>query len=181
MFRRRAGRAFRGFQGPAVPPQLQRAHRMMSAGDYADAAATFHDLARKAEDRFPERAPMFYLEAGRASVLAGEVKQGVFHFRSGLTLLATQQRFQRLQMIGSRIVDELRERGLTAEAEEINLLLKNNLPGGVDAEPSPSKERGALPTHCPSCGAAVRPNEVDWLDDVTAECDYCGSPMRSEQ
>ncbi len=180
MFRRRAGRALRGFQGPAVPPLLQRAHRMMAAGDYADAAAAFHDLARKAEDRFPERAPMLHLEAGRASVLAGQAKQGVFHFRSGLTLLATQQRFQRLQTIGSRIVDELRERGLTTEAEEISQLLKNNLPGGVEAElPAPQK-RGTLPTHCSSCGAAVRPNEVDWLDDVTAECDYCGSPVRSD-
>ena len=180
MFRRRAGRPLRGFQGPAVPPLLRRAHRMMAAGDYADAAAAFHDLARKAEDRFPERAPMLYLEAGRASVLAEQAKQGVSHFRSGLTLLATQQRFQRLQTIGSRIVDELRERGLSAEADEIAELLKNNLPAKIKADSSVPAKRGTLPTHCPSCGAAIRLNEVDWLDDVTAECDYCGSPVRSE-
>ena len=33
---------------------------------------------------------------------------------------------------------------------------------------------------CPSCGAAVRPDEVEWLDYVTAECAYCGSPVRGE-
>jgi hypothetical protein len=46
-------------------------------------------------------------------------------------------------------------------------------------ESAPLK-RPLLPTHCPACGAAVRPDEVEWLDDVTAECAYCGSPVREE-
>lgn len=180
MFRRRAGRP-RGFQGPAVPPLLQRAHRMMAAGEYSEASAAFHELARRAEDRFPERAPILYLEAGRASILAGQVKHGITQFRSGLTLLATQQRYQRLQNLGRRIISELQERGLNVEADEIAQLLKDNLPAETKMDTAPAlAKRGTLPTHCPSCGAAIRSNEVEWLDDVTAECDYCGSPVRSE-
>jgi hypothetical protein len=26
-----------------------------------------------------------------------------------------------------------------------------------------------------------RPDEIEWLDEVTAECDYCGSPLRGER
>jgi len=36
-----------------------------------------------------------------------------------------------------------------------------------------------LPEKCSSCGAGIRPNEVKWLDDVTAECHYCGSVIKA--
>jgi hypothetical protein len=152
----------------------------MEQGKYAEAGLAFHDLAKKAEDRFPERAPFLYFEAGRATILSGDNKKGIAHFRSGLTLLSSQQRYHRVQKAGGRIVSELRERGLNAEADEIENVIKNNLPNQpASAMPAPQK-RAILPTHCPSCGAAVRPDEVEWLDDVTAECDYCGSPIRAE-
>ncbi len=177
---RRARRFLRGTPPPPVPPALQRARRLMDAGAYAEAAQTFHDLAQKAEERFPERAPFLYFEAGHAAILCGDHKKAVAHFRSGLTLLASQQRFHRVQKAGARITAELRERGLQAEADEIETLIKNNLPTQLTAESSSPQKRAILPTHCPSCGAAVRPDEVEWLDEVTAECDYCGSPVRAE-
>ncbi|GAB1471854.1 hypothetical protein MASR2M66_27320 [Chloroflexota bacterium] len=152
----------------------------MEAGNYTEAAPVFHNLAQKAEVRFPQRAPFLYFEAARASTLSGDVKKGVSHFRSGLTLLASQQRFQRVEKAGARIVGELRERGLNAEADEIETVIKNNLPGGLLSPTQAFKKQAALPTHCPSCGAAVKPNEVEWLDEHTAECDYCGSPIRAE-
>lgn len=185
MFRRarrfmRGGAMRRGV--PPAPPELQRAHHLMEAGEYAEAALVFGSLARKAEDLYPERAPFLYFQAGQAAMLNGDSKKGVAHFRNGLTLLATQQRYHRLQKAGRRIVDELRERGFNAEADEVEIVLGNNVPAPADAmrEADRSQKRGILPTHCPSCGAAVRPDEVDWLDEQTAECDYCGSPVRAE-
>ncbi|HNM37342.1 MAG TPA: hypothetical protein PKI33_09770, partial [Anaerolineales bacterium] len=94
--------------------------------------------------------------------------------------LSTQQRYRRLQNLGERIVAELRERGLNAEAEEVASVLRNNAQTSAGKEAPAPQKRAVLPTHCPSCGAAVRPDEVEWLDDVTAECDYCGSPVRAE-
>jgi hypothetical protein len=152
----------------------------MEAGSYTEASLAFYDLARKAEDRFPERAPILYIEAGRAAILSGDNKKGIVHFRSALTLLGTQQRYRRLQNVGERIVAELRERGLNAEAEEVESVIRNNAQAPAEKEASVSKKQAILLTHCPSCGAALRPNEVEWLDDVTAECDYCGSPVRAE-
>lgn len=180
---RRARRLLRGGpqQGrPQVPPALQNAQRLMDAGQVAEAALAFYDLAKKAEERFPERAPFLYFETGRAAILNGDNKKGVTHFRSGLTLLSTQQRYHRLRKAGARIVNELRERGLNAEANEVESVLGNNDQAPAEKEAPVAQRRAILPTHCPSCGAAVRPDEVEWLDERTAECDYCGSPVRAE-
>lgn len=177
MFRRRAQRIFRGFGQPDALLMFQRANQLVVAGDYASAAVAFEDLAQRAEERSPQRAPILYVEASRAALLGGDVKTGIAHLRRGLTILSSQGRYHRMRVLGQRAVEELKARGLTAEAEEIAGMLGANLPQELPAE-SASARRPVLPTHCPSCGAAVRPNEVEWLDDVTAECDYCGSPLR---
>lgn len=166
--------------GPPIPPELRHALSLMDEGNYAEAALLFHDLAKKAEDRFPERAPFLYIEAGRAAALNNDGKKAVTHFRSGLTLLGTQQRHHRLRKAGRRITAELREHGFNAEADEIESVVTANTTVWGKADAPAPKQRPILPTHCPSCGAAVRSDEVEWLDGVTAECDYCGSPVRAE-
>jgi hypothetical protein len=159
---------------------LQRANQLMAAGDYAGAAEAFKELAQRAEDRFPQRAPFLFMEAGRASILSGQTKVGVAHLRRGLTILASQGRIPRMRAFGQRAIEELKARDLNTEAEEVASLLNANLPKGIPTETIVPAKRPVLPTHCPSCGAAVRPDEVEWLDDITAECDYCGSPVRGE-
>ena len=178
MFRRRTQRLLRGIGRPNVPPMLQRANLMLAAGDYANAAAAYKELAQGAEERFPQRAPILFMEAGRAYILCGQTKTGVAQLRRGLTILASQGRIARMQAFGQRAVDELKARNLNVEAEEIAGILLENLPKDIPNEGPVIIKRPILPTHCPACGAAVRPNEVEWLDEVTAECDYCGSPVR---
>ena len=180
MFRRRGQGLFGGMGQPNVPPMLQRANQLMAAGDYAGAAIAFKELAERAENRFGKRAPFFFIQAGRAAILSGQTKVGVADLSHGLTLLASQGRFPRMRAFGQRAIEELKAHGLNAEAEEIASLLNASLPKGILAATSSSAKKPVLPTHCPSCGAAVRPDEVEWLDDVTAECDYCGSPVRGE-
>ena len=177
MFRRRGQRLLRGMGNPNVPPRLQRANQMTASGDYAGAADAFLELAQGAETRFPQRAPFLYMEAGRAAILSGKAKVGVAHIRRALTILASQGRIQRMQMFGQRAVNELQARKLNAEADEITALINVNMPQGTPPTPTPTK-KPILPTHCPSCGGAVRPGEIEWLDEVTAECAYCGSPVR---
>jgi hypothetical protein len=156
---------------------LQRANQLMAAGDYADAAAVFADLAQRAEGSFPQRTPFLYIEAGRAAIFGGQTKIGAAHLRRGLTLLASQGRIPRMRMLGQRVEDELRARGLNPEADEIFTLINADMPKQIQSD-VPKTAKPILPTHCPSCGAAIRPDEIEWLDDVTAECDYCGSPVR---
>jgi hypothetical protein len=70
---------------------------------------------------------------------------------------------------------------LESEVTDIEILLKTHLPAKFTSDlQTTSTKKPILPTHCPSCGAAVKPDEVEWLDDITAECGYCGSPVREE-
>jgi hypothetical protein len=168
-------------RAPEVPPMLRRAHQLMESGNYAEAQEAFEMLAKRAESNFPERAPFLFLQAGQAAILGGQTQKGVAHLRSGLTMLSTQQRYHRLHILGQQAIDELNARGLTSEAAEISELIKNNLPTEIASTPvAVEKKKAILPTHCPSCGAALKPTDVEWLDDVTAECEYCGSPVRGE-
>jgi len=180
MFRRRAQRLLRGMEMHDVPPMLQRANQLMAGGKYADAAIAFKELAQGAEGRFPQRAPFLYIEAGRAAILSGQARAGVADLRRGLTLFASQGRDQRMQAVGQRVMDELKARNLNAEAQEISHLINGSLPKEIPTEKPLSIKRLILPTHCPSCGAAVLSNDLDWVDEMTAECDYCGSPIRAE-
>ena len=159
-----------------VPPILQEANFAFDKGEYGHAGELFERLAQTVAARGGPRAPLFYLKAGQARILAGQIPLGMPSLRHGLELLAQREHFLRLQKLGARVISELNEHGLLKEASEIEIWLRNVLPSApfVDI----TGKRPVLPTHCPSCGAAVRLDEVEWLDDVTAECAYCGSPIR---
>ena len=185
MFRRCPFR--RALQGRLVPsrraPQeLIFANQLLESGDYQGAADHFETLAHAAESRSGPRAPHFYLQAGRAHILAGQNEAGLAHLKHGLSLFAKRGEWLHLRRAGRRVVAELNERRLPDAAKEITTWLNGTMP----AEPHNIREltptkKPILPAHCPSCGAALRPDEVDWLDDITAECAYCGSPVREEE
>jgi hypothetical protein len=164
-----------------VPPVLQEANFVFDKGEYGRAAELFERIAQTADARGGGRAPLFHLQAGRARIFAGQTSLGMPSLKRGLELLSQHRRFPRLHKAGRRVVAELNERGLQNEAAEIETWLRSVLPAmpSLDLTERPSK-KPALPTHCPSCGAAVRLDEVEWLDEATAECAYCGSPVREE-
>jgi hypothetical protein len=159
-----------------VPPILQEANFAFDKGEYGRAGELFERIAETAAARNGPRAPTFLLQAGRARILAGQTSLGIPSLRRGLTLLAEREQFARLQNTAMRVVSELNEHGLNEQAAEIEAWLKTVLPSAASLEAT--EKRPVLPTHCASCGAALRPDEVEWLDDVSAECAYCGSPIR---
>jgi hypothetical protein len=161
-----------------VPPILQEANFVFSKGEYGRAAELFERIARVADGRSGPRAPLLHLQAGRARVLAGQAGLGVPSLKRGLELLAERRQYQRLHQFGTRTVNELNEHGLKNEAAGIETWLKSVLPE-MPLDDATAK-KPILSTHCPSCGAPLRPDEVEWLDEVTAECGYCGSPVREE-
>lgn len=159
-----------------VPPILQEANFAFSKGEYGRAAELFEQIARAADGRGAPRAPLFHLQAGRARVLAGQAALGFPSLKRGLELLAQRGQLPRLRRFGTMTVNELNERGFRNEADEIAVWLESVLPNAPSAENA--NARPALPTHCSSCGAPLRPDEIEWLDQVTAECGYCGSLIR---
>ena len=165
-----------------IPPILQEANFAFDKGEYGRAAELFEQIAQTATARGGPRAPLLHLQAGRARILAGQTSLGMPSLKRGLELLAQRRQIQKLHQFGMRAITELNERGLKDEASEIETWLKTILPStpSVASPKSPAK-RPILPTHCPSCGAAGRPDEVEWLDELTAECAYCGSPLREQR
>lgn len=161
-----------------VPPILQEANFVFDKGEYGRAAELFEQIAQTADARGGPRAPVFHLQAGRARLFAGQTKLAMPSLLRGLELFAQRKQFHRLQTAGQRVLVELRERGLTAEAAQVEALLGNT--GTLPASTAPA-QHPILPTHCPHCGAALRPDEIEWLDEATAECGYCGSPVREDQ
>jgi hypothetical protein len=189
MFRRgfRRGALRRAMQ-PDVPPVLQRAHELMTSGNYPAAAEAFEQLARAGEARQHPKTAQMYLQAGRARILAGQKETGFAHLKRGLSLMAEHP--VQLQRAGGRVINELNEQGMSTEAQEIVQWLKTSLPPAPNAigvrpetrsgAPVASARKPILPTNCPSCGGIVRADDIDWLDDVTAECNWCGSAVRAE-
>jgi len=180
--RRGFGRPFgpAGGGAPQIPPALQRANRLMASGDYQGAAAAFDELAQRAEGRNGPRAPLFFMQAGRARLQLGDGAAASADFKHALTILAQTKRFTWLYKAGNRAVEDLKAHKLDAEAAEIAAIVQANVPAGMaTAGDAPAKSHPALPTHCPACGGPVRSDEADWIDDLTAECPFCGSPVRA--
>lgn len=179
--RRGMGRPFRQAFAGNIPPLLQRANQLMSTGSYIEAASAYEQLARAAEARGGPRAPFFYIQAGRARIMGNQTAGGVEYLERGLGLFAVRGLAGKVFNVGNRIVAELNQRGLGKESQQVAAYIKSLVPDfdGSLAGPAPAK-RPPLPTHCPGCGAPVRVDEVEWLDDITAECAFCGSPVRGE-
>lgn len=172
----------RGAAQPAVPPLLKQAHELMARKDFAGAAAAFEKLARGAEARNHPKTAHLYLQAGRAHILAGTRPAGFAFLKQGLNLLVGRP--AQLHQLGNRVVTELNEQGMSTEAQEIAGWLKTVLPAAPEGTrmgpAATSARKPLLPARCPGCGGTVRADEVDWLDEATAECTWCGSPLRAE-
>ncbi len=185
MFRRRGfirPMVRRAMMTPDIPPALRRANELMAAGQFAAAADIFEQFVRGALQRGGPRAPQFFLQARRCRVLAGQVPVGMALLKQGLSIIASRGNWQNLQNAGRRVAAELTQRGLTAEATEIEAWLKQTIPSGfVPGPAADSAPPRLLPTNCPSCGGPIRADEVEWMDEVTAECPYCGSAIRVEE
>ena len=154
----------------------------MAEGKPGEAAPILESLADKAEARGIARAPQLNLQAARAWLEAEEIEHAIARSRKGLRLMHALGQWHRLQAAGPRVLADMRQHNLNDEAaaleQELNELLAQ---GGLSLGAAPAAARTRhLPAKCPSCGGTVLPNEVQWLEDGRAICDYCGSILESQ-
>lgn len=181
MFRRPFVRPFRRAMRPEVHPLLRRANELMAAENYAAAGDAYEQLAHAAQRRGIPRDAQLFLQAGRARVMAGQVPAGMADLKQGLSILSGRGNTQLVQNAGQRIAADLNQRGLTAEAAEIQTLLTGAMPASVTPATSPAASKPRLlPTSCPTCGGPLRSDEAVWVDEATAECPFCGGAVRAE-
>ena len=158
--------------------ELMRAHQLYVSGQFDEAGAIFERLAEIADARNGPRAPRFYLEAGRCWMHTNRIEEAMQLLEQGHRLAIQKGRTDLLQRLCPSLQAELVQLGWTAQALQVASWMEGLPP----IKPNPAaglyQNRPALPLKCPSCGASVNPKEVHWLDQVTAECDFCGSSMR---
>lgn len=159
---------------------LARANQLFAEGQFGPAAEQFERLANGARANNLPVAPRLFFQAARANWHAGNIPQGMQLLRDGLGILLAVGAYGRLRQIASTAISELEQKGHPAEAEEIKKFL-SDVPEPAQPAAASAPARPVLPTHCSKCGAALRPDEVEWIDNQTAECAYCGSPNRPEK
>lgn len=175
-------RPFRRSFGPLrprrVPPLLQRANRLLQQGRPAEALVLYEQLLSRAERNAHPRSPALHLQAARAALQAGQTERALEHVQTGFRQMAQRGQWAALQRTLPRALEGLRAAGLNEAATELENWAQKQIPDGLPQ--NTPLHRGLLPTHCPACGAPVDPRETEWLDTHTAECPYCGSPLRAQ-
>jgi hypothetical protein len=163
------------------------AHRLFAEGQPAAAAPLFVELAGMAHSlNMPRRAAQMHLQAARSFAASGNKAAVLEQARAALQVLIGAELAEEATLVLPRLVREMRERGMTAEAGILQHEIQEQL--GLSAEewgeasaPPAKPARGRLPAKCPGCGGPVRSDEVEWIDEHSAECVYCGSVLPTEK
>lgn len=163
--------------------RLQQANVWMGQGEFGRAAETFVELGEQAQAHGLPRAPQLFLQAGRAYLMEGKNEAAVSCMRQGLRLMARLGQVGRLPRVARHVLEDLRSRGLHQEAGQLQSELATLVPGIdltlVSSAPPVTAHR-RLPAKCPFCGGTVHPQTVEWIDENSATCDYCGSVVQAE-
>ncbi|MGB7537250.1 MAG: hypothetical protein WBM17_01805 [Anaerolineales bacterium] len=161
---------------------LANANRLFSAGQFGPAADQYEMLAKAAGAGGLPFAPRLYFQAARANWQAGRIPQGMQLLRTGLGILLTAGAVGRVRQIATAAADELDQLGHAPEAADVRKFLADVPAPAESASVLPVETaHPTLPTHCGQCGAVIRTDELEWIDAQTAECAYCGSPIRPEK
>jgi len=179
-FRRRINR---GVQlGPAQIQILSQANRLIAAGHPGEAAQLFADLAQQMEaSSHPRRAANLHAQAAHAYADSQDESGALGHARRALTLFLQYQMVERAPRFYANIERKLRAMNMAQAADA----LQSEFGQKVGSSPQPAIQPQApgqqrLPSNCPQCGAPVRGDEIEWINQYSAECIYCGSVIQTE-
>jgi hypothetical protein len=180
-FRRRN---IRGIQlGPVQMQVLSQANRLIAEGHPGEAAQLFADLAQQMEvSNHPRRAANQHAQAAHAYADNQDESDALAHARRALTLFLQYQMVERSPRFYANIERKLRARNMGKAADALQdefSKLVGSLPQPQVQPQAPGQQR--LPPTCPQCGAQVRGDEVEWINQYSAECIYCGSVVQTEK
>lgn len=167
--------------GPMLGPRLQEAFSLLAAGRYVPAGELLSELAERArENGHPLRAAQLALQAGHAFLQAGQPERAVRLVEQAARQFLAGRRPARAVRVFQAAIGALRAQGCDAQADHLEqtaqaLLARTGLALGSVTVDRPERRRGHLPPACPRCGGPLRSDEVDWVDDASAECPYCSS------
>ncbi len=180
-------RPFRNRQNWRVifsPDQLEtamKANRLLSSGHAADAAPLFAKLAQEMEkSNHPRRAANLHAQAAHAYADCQNEQSALAEARGALSLFIQYQMVERISRFYANITRKMSQKGMSMAAETLHKEF-GGLVGPIPASFAPprGKGNGTLPPTCTQCGAPLRSDEIDWVDDQTVECGYCGALIKT--
>ncbi|MBI3741222.1 MAG: hypothetical protein HY257_05635 [Chloroflexi bacterium] len=119
-----------------------------------------------------------HAQASLAYAQAREEANALAHARNALTWFMQLQMLPRASNFYNAITQTMNANGMKSAAAE----LQKEFGDRVSVAGAPSiASRGKLPPKCPQCAAPVRSDEVEWIDNDSAECNYCGSVIQTEE
>jgi len=158
---------------------LAKANQMVANSDPADAAPLYAELARELDGSRPRPAANLHARAAHAYADAGNEQLALAQARAALTMFIQYRMINRTPVFFANITRKFNNKGMKNSAGALQSEFGNRV-GQLPPQPAPgSVKRGALPTNCPKCGAPVHSEEATWVDNQTAECDYCGTLLRT--
>lgn len=172
--------------GQGAQRQLMQANQLMLAGEAIQAALIFASISAFAhQNGMPARSANLSARAALAYLEANDVEQAKEFALKAVTQSLAADNVSQAVRIAQQVLTQMRARNLTQEADALKAQFDGllspygvTLSAGASAPSAPI--RGKLPAQCPSCLGPVRPDAVEWIDDQTAECAFCGSILRAE-
>ena len=168
---------------PLDPPHRQtqiQANQLLTQGKPGQAAPLFAKLAEVESANHPRRAANLHAQAAHAFADNQQGPAALIQARAALRLFLKYQMNQRTPMFYANITRKLNNKGMKNAADT----LISEFGSRITALPAPVssivQKHGIIPTNCPKCGAPVHGDQAKWVDSNTAECQYCGSLVRSE-
>lgn len=180
MFRRPIRRAVRLMTRNAINQnEFFRANQWFQLGQFENAALEYSQLAHRMErNGKPRQAANLHAQAALAWAKAGieprATTQANIAF-SQFTLLGMKRRIFEFKTQFDQALHPQSTQKNSADSVDS----RETAQSGTFFPPANDQPR-KLPTVCGQCGAPVRSDEVEWIDDTSAECDFCGAVLQAE-
>lgn len=182
---------------PAMSQALNDVERLAGAGEYLQAASMVSQLAQAANSRGrPRWAANLQTRAAHLYVEARKGDEALDMARQALTTFLRMQMEDRARQFYHNLGRRMQARGMAQAAAAFSqefggrfgaLALgegdsqdERESDRGTLKPPSQQAQHGRLPGACPACGAPVRSDRVDWIDEHSAECSYCAAVIPAE-
>ncbi len=179
-FRMFGGGPRRGALNRRLLQAMSRANQMLANGQAVEAAEMLTDLAQRLEQGgFPRRAANMHALAARAWMEAKRDTEALAQARAALSQFLQLNMPRRAAAFYQNAIQQAQNRGMQKAADTLKQEFEAKIKAlGVTAGTAPASH-GRLPAKCPECAAPVRSDEVEWIDNGTAECAYCGSVIQT--
>jgi hypothetical protein len=162
---------------------LSQANRLIAAGHPGEAAQLFAGLAQQMEaSNHPRRAANLHAQAAHAYADDQDESGALAQARKALTLFLQYQMVERIPRFYANIQRKLRARGMEKTADALQVEFGNQAGALPQPQAKPRVQgSGRLPAQCSQCGAPLRGDEIEWINQYSAECIYCGSVIQTEK